>query len=618
MLAAWSDRGGRARQQPILGALSAYSGDTPTLITEGFGCAATCRPGRSSPPVDVPVRCGDGVLAFSGWLDRTPDRHQTDAQCYALALDRHGSATESFVSGAYAAVTAYPDGSMRLARSPWQAPPLHYAFHDGELVVASVLRALFAFGVPRYLDRTRVLNALYLDGAGDPAASWYEGVKSVPLGASLRVGPDGSVAIERQYDPHRSQIDVGMDPAFWVNTARTLIDKHAGLAVERSQHPAISLSAGLDSPIAAEAVLRARPDQTTLSVISVRPSLSWDQVIEPGKFGDEGCRVEAFCERHGLAPVFTREGGFDLDLQELHRASGITSPFIGNGGMIMAAYRAASRSGADWFFDAVSGNDTISADGQWAYPAMLASGRWRELLAALRQRSDDPRSLARKLASLAIMPNLPTRVRVALQARFSRGAGSVAGRSSMLKPAAIAEFGLATAAGQPRTTTGRREMMELAWAASDSGMADLDLGREQLTGLRRRDLLAYRPLIEFCFSLPDEAFLRDGTDRWLARELARGIMPESQRLETRYGGHNVDWHSYLVSKQEELLETFDGLATHPWLGDWIDVERARGLLRALPPRTPLDPGTAWPLQFGIIGTAAIARFVAQVEGRNAL
>ncbi|QKG70831.1 asparagine synthase-related protein [Erythrobacter mangrovi] len=618
MLAAWSNRGGAVRRQPILAALSAYSGDRPALVADSFGSIATCRPGQRSPPVDAPTPYADGILAFTGWLDRAPDRHQTDTQCYAQALERYGSDADDRLSGAYAAATLYPDGRLRLSRSPWQAPPLHYAAHLGEVIASSVLRALFAFGIPRTLDRTRVLNALYLDGAGDPTAGWYCGVRSVPLGTSLIVSPDGSVEIQRQYDPFRAYVDVGKDPAQWVAEARSLIDDHARLAASRSQHPAISLSGGLDSPIAAAALLRTKPATAPLSVISVRPSRSWDMVTEPGKFGDEGSRAEEFCAMHGLTAVFTHEGGFDLDLQDLHRASAITSPFIGNGGMIMAAYRAAAAAGADWFFDAVSGNDTISAEGHWAYPAMLASGRWRQLLAALRQRSNDPRGLARKFVSLALMPHLPVGARNTLKVRFSRGAGSVADRSSLLKRAVIADFGLATAASQRQTATGRRRMIELAWAASDSGMADLELGREQLTGLRRRDLLAYRPLIEFCLSLPDEAFLRDGTDRWLARELARGIMPESQRRETRYGGHNVDWHSYLVARREELLETFDGLSTHPWLGEWIDVERARGLLDALPNRTPLDPATAWPLQFGIVGTAAIARFVAQVEGRNAL
>ncbi|MFA6219976.1 MAG: hypothetical protein WC692_09400 [Erythrobacter sp.] len=623
MLVAWSDRAGRVRTEDLLAALAAYSQDNPSLLARNGLGVATSRPGLRSPPVDPPVAYPFGIAAFTGWLDRDPQPGLSDTRAYLDAFARYGDDTDEHLTGCYAVAIWLPGNGLRLARSPWHAPPLHFAFKDGEIVASSVLRAIFAFGVPRRLNRQRVAQALFLDGARDPAHDWpaddwYEDVRRVPLGTVLKLTPDGLVNEVRRYDPHRIAVAVPQDAAGWVATARDMIDGHARLAARRSHHPAIALSGGLDSPIATEAFLRMRGAGQMPSIVSVRPSRMWDGVTETGKFGDEASRVADFCARHGLEPIFTREGGFDLELQELHRASGVTSPFIGNGGMIMAAHRAAARAGADWFFDAVCGNDTVSADGHWAYPDLLLSGRWGQLRAALGHRAHDPRGMARKCLSLAVLPVLPPIVRQGLLACFSRGPGAVASGASLLRREVVAELGLASTAQANGRRRGRRGAIELAWAASDCGMADLDLGREQLTGLRRRDLFAYRPLIEFCLSLPDAAFLRDGTDRWLARELARGIMPEGQRLETRYGSHNVDWHAYLLARRGDLLESFEHLASHPWLGDMVDSARAKVLLRDLPERTPLDPAVAWPLQFGIIGTIAVARFVAQVEGRNDL
>lgn len=598
----------------MLRALTAYCIEEPMVLRGPVTNLASVKPHARSPEVEPPLDHRIGQIALDGWLDRMPDAGKSDTQTYAAQFAAEGDAVEDGLTGNYAAAVWEPDGTLRLARSPWHAPPLHYAIHEGEVVASSTLRAIFAFGVPKVVDRQKVRAALRFDEASDPPAHWYENVYRVPLGTVLRIRQDGRVITGRRYDPHKSRIEVPSDPGEWVGTARTLIDRSAELANARAGRPAMSLSGGLDSPIAAEALLRTRDRSAKKpAFVTVLPSERWDGIVEHGKYGSEAGFVEKFCAMHGIETSFTREGGFDLDLDELHRASGITSPFIGNGGMIAAAYRKARELRADWFFDAVSGNDTLSADGKWSYPAMLAGGQWKKLYRALEARTDDPRTMSRKFAALAALPLLPQRIRTSLRRRFSQAPPPLSDHASLLRKELLTE--MRPERPQPENT--RAALVDYAWAASDSGMADLDLGREQLYGLRRRDIFAYRPLIEFCMSLPDNAYLRDGTDRWLARVLGRGIMPEAQRCHRLYGSHNADWHHYLSNHEKRLRRTFEAIESHPWLCDMIDVDRARSLLDDLPDRTPLDPETAWPLQFGLVGTAALARFVAQVEGRNA-
>ncbi len=133
----------------------------------------------------------------------------------------------------------------------------------------------------------------------------------------------------------------------------------------------------------------------------------------------------------------------------------------------------------------------------------------------------------------------------------------------------------------------------------------------------RRDPTAYRPLIEFCWGCPTSVFMRDGTDRWLAREMARGQMPEAQRLNRDYGHHYTDWQPRLEPIEDELLEELERMADDPDIAAVVDIPRLKELVRAVPAiSADYDPQTALPYQSALpIGMAA-ARFIAYAKGRN--
>ena len=45
-------------------------------------------------------------------------------------------------------------------------------------------------------------------------------------------------------------------------------------------------------------------------------------------------------------------------------------------------------------------------------------------------------------------------------------------------------------------------------------------------------------------------------------------MPEEQRLETRQGRHNVDWHARMTGRRSELMAQAASLRAHPELRDF--------------------------------------------------
>lgn len=561
-------------------------------------------------------------MAVDGWIDEAEgETVQPGAETdrYADMLARYGDRADARLSGSYASAVWEQDGWLRLARSPWRAPPLHFAVTAQGPVASSVLRVLFALGVDRELDAERLAHALWFDGAHAGGNNWYRGVKQVPSGSIVRIAPDGTIATNRWYDPHSIPPSRLRKPDDWVEEGRQLLERAAHHAAARSERPAIALSSGLDSSLAAEVLVRGGSHPLALTLA---PDPHWNGQSDPATYAHEIGAARAFAERCGLEHRDVRMQGWDEGLREFFRATDIATPFIANAPAQIAIARAAQAEGCDWLFDATIGNDTISAQGQWAYAEYLRRGRWRELARGLAARPDDDRSMARKIGALALAPLLANRISGPLRRRFSR-MPSFFENASFLRREIVDGHGFRETQRErceydPPMAWSRRQLVDFAWAASDAGQADFDLGLEQMTGVRRRDVLAYRPLIEFALSLPSNAFLREGTDRWLARELARGIMPEDQRTNPRMAAHHVDRHLRLTSAIPELRAWAGRLADHPVLGDLVDMKRFDATLANWPEEAPEDRGARFALHHGIPNVVALGRFVAHVEQRNDL
>jgi asparagine synthase (glutamine-hydrolysing) len=147
-------------------------------------------------------------------------------------------------------------------------------------------------------------------------------------------------------------------------------------------------------------------------------------------------------------------------------------------------------------------------------------------------------------------------------------------------------------------------------------LADVYQGFEQLYGIAIRDPTAYRPFVEFCLGLPTRMFMRDGQLRWLARQMAKGIMPEQQRTNQRYGWWDADWHLRIGRRRLELLGELDRLEQDKRLGRMFDVPRLRAALESWPEQTETDPEKCFGAQIAVPSALLAARFIDYVEGRN--
>lgn len=571
-------------------------------------------------------------VVLQGWIDNAREiagalglRTHDTAEVYAAALAKWGEDADAHLIGSYAAIASLPSGELRLARSPWVAPPLYYHMSPERVVASPLHRVLFAAGAPRELDYDRIIDELVYDFRDGEEVGWYKGIRQVPLGCSVTIGRE-SRHLNRWYSVENLPQISFPDDNDYPEAANELLGEAAQNVLESCSNPAIALSGGLDSPLAADALTRAMPGEQRLQAISFVPHPDWDGFEPPGLMGDESDLARQFSAYNGQIDLHIADpepGGFDYRSQDVMQAMEIFAPGLANVGMMHGVWAKARELGCDMLVDAELGNQTFSDNGRWAYVEYARAGKWGELSQLLRDRPGDTRSLARKVMALSILPQLPAGIRSAIRALVHPQRRDMTGLLTLLTDTTRQQHrARARAAGRERawddlTHPRSRQAAVQQYALQANGPAhDVHLAFEQLYGVRRRDLTAYRPLVEFCLGLPGEQFASHGMERRLARRMAHGRMPEVQRLETRHGQHNVDWHARMTPRRKDLMRYAEAMRDHPWLSRIADIDRMSDLLE----HWPSAPAHTWegdyPLMLGLPRIVLAAQFVGLVEGRN--
>ena len=593
-------------------------GTAPTLLAKQ----------RTSTGVWQSHRC-----AFAGWIDNAAELetslnmpHAGTATLYAAAVARWGEGADRRINGSYCAIVALPDSSLRLSRSPWDAPPLYYGRSGKGWVASPLLRVLFAAGVERSLDWDMVADELACAWPGGGIEPPFRDIGAVPLG-TITMLASGGQREHRWYRLPQPMEERHYDETEAVRTTLGLLDEAVAAAKRWSIKPSLALSGGLDSPLVAASWARMADAEESHDCLTFVPDTAWRGYTPMGTFGDESGRVR---ELGAMYPALQCHiatgdvGSFDREARSLLASMQVYAPGLANVAMMHELYGKARELGSAELWTADLGNTTFSNQGLSAYCEYAKPGRFGQLFALLRNRADDHRPLWRRFVALSILPQLPARLRKRLRATVhSEEAGFVA-HQTLLRPEALkgserARIRHAQSAWADVThERTRAEGIAEEWEACEGRAHDVHLAFEERYGVARRDVTAYRPLIEYCLSLPTKAFAWDGIDRRLARNMGEGRLPRSIHANRLYARHNVDWHERIARDRMALIETFERAAEHPQLSSILDCERILDLLADWPDRPPDGYHVDWPLRNGIPRALIAARFAGMIEDRNDL
>lgn len=547
----------------------------------------------------------------------------SDAELYAAAFQAQGEACDSAIIGEYAVIQWFArERRMRLARSPLQAPPLHLWRDNNRIVAASIPRAIFAAGVQPQVDLARLADA-GLRNFHDGADSYYKRLERVPCGASAWHGP-GLRQLRRYWSIEGLRPLAGIKQDEAVQLARTQLEAAVDSALEDARQPAASLSGGLDSQAVASVALSRLGARGSLHSYTAVPVAEWLPRADLRLAYDERDHVEALAARYpALRPHFVTaaEAVTGAELDRMLLVGSWPSANEMNMHWVHAIHRQATRDGCDVMLHGELGDSGISYHGHTALPRWLARGRWHRLQRELAV-FDDTRGPWRRALSQAAMPWLP----VPLRKRIDRARGLLASPFDSWCPLAADHRETAAALARAQSSghdpwfySQRDPLRERAAmiAAPLSEGPELSLALRLLYGIERRDPTGYRPLWELCARMPDDIFLRDGTNRWLARELLRGSVDDDVRRQRRTGIQSADMLGRIERDREFLLASLRRFAAAgSEAADMLDIPRMTGILErcngphADGERDWLKVATMVPRGF------ALARFVQHVEGRN--
>jgi asparagine synthase (glutamine-hydrolysing) len=96
-------------------------------------------------------------------------------------------------------------------------------------------------------------------------------------------------------------------------------------------------------------------------------------------------------------------------------------------------------------------------------------------------------------------------------------------------------------------------------------------------GIDRRDPTGDKRLLEFCLSVPTEAYLSKGIPRALVRRAMVDRLPRAVLKEARKGYQAVDWHEGLTAAHAEVTAELERLAHCPAAAGLLDMERLKRL-----------------------------------------
>lgn len=580
-----------------------------------------------------PARLTDGKVAiFHGYFDNADAvaaalgaDHRDIARLYAQAVEKWGDQADLKIIGDYCTVIADPGSHrLRLARSPLRAPPL-YHYHDDDMAIAgSVPRIFFAAGVPQILNEQRVADSGMVNFL-DQEAGWFENIRRVPLGSIVELHRGAPRTLKRYYDPLAVPRSPASTDAECIARVSDLLDEAVKACLVGFKKPGVSLSGGLDSPQVALRALAVLPAAQKLPTFTFHPEAGYDGIVQAGMIGNERSIVEAFASQHPrLDPHFTANEGIEHDYRWtdfFHLMGGAPSGLC-NMYVLHGLFAGAARQDCDVMLLAEWGNNAFSDKGYWGFVEYFLKGNWRQLWKALRNFPDQRRSMFWRFAAQCILPLLPNRLwrrvrRVAFpdERSFLEMMQPFTGEYRQTSGAdrRLQDSGLVFDRYQPWNA---RHARQLLLQNDDGESAEIYQAFEQMYGIPQRDPMAYRPLVEYCWGLSTNMFMRDGEMRWLAKQVAKGLMPETQRANRLNGRWDADWHLRLDRRRREYLAEIDRLEQNERIAAMIDLPRMRAAMEDWPEKTEVDPQKFAPREFAVPRALLSARFVNYIEGRN--
>ncbi len=488
-----------------------------------------------------------------------------DSDLILRAYLRWGEASPEHLLGDWSFAIWHPvKRKLFLARDHHGNTSLCYWRQGERFAFASAPQALYALGAPRRLNELYLAQLLISWAAYHGPQTIDLDIQRLPPAHALTVTPQGirTWRYWRLEDTPELRLPRRDD---YVQGFIEVYDAAVRCRLRSYRPVGVTLSGGLDSgSVTALAARELARQGQRLTAFTAVPLYDTSRTVGPKGFGDEtefAAATAAFC---GTVDHVLLNSAQVTPMAGIHRMLAIMpepAHAAGNFFWITDLLEQARAAGLGTLLTGQGGNATVSWHGAPELRSRLAPFRYGGWKAGLRHNL--PLSLLRPLMRLrahgedwsdtAIHPDFARRM--TLSARCIAAMGQ--------------DVTLQESWGSPRDK-------RYAIMRPGAGLVG-DLGARQgaAAGLEVRDPTLDQRVMAYTLAVPDAVFdAEDGMDRWLMRQAMTGLLPETVRLNERWGRQSADVAGRLLASAAEVEAALAAVASSPANG-YLDVAKMR-------------------------------------------
>jgi asparagine synthase (glutamine-hydrolysing) len=448
-----------------------------------------------------------------------------------------------------------------LARDPIGERPLVYCEGPGYAAFASMAPALLALpGMDAAPDPER-LAQFVADLPPGGRRSFHRGVVRIEPGHVVKIGR-GGVSTRRYWDPRGPELRLKTVEDYG-EALREQVDRAVAARLRRVSGPVgAQLSSGFDSSaVATSAAAQLHSRGESMFAFTSAPRDGFNAPMPSGRIADESGLAAQTAELYpNMDHVVVRTSQIPplSLLDEDHRLAAHPVGHVCNNVWWTTIHAEAEKRGVTVMLTGEAGNFTISAGlALDQLPDMLRTGRIGDWMHEARLMARSGLFRWKNILNASFAPWLPERLYVALR-RFDKNFAVAPQDFGFLAPRWRAEM-LEQAARTGWDVMPARSSKDRRWKLLQTFDPGIFRKRSLARwGIEERDASADRRLIEFCFSLPAEAFLKDGVRRPAMHRALGGRLPESIMGQTLRGYQMADWYEQLT--KEDVLRFVQALA----------------------------------------------------------
>ena len=516
-------------------------------------------------------------------------REMCDAAILLAAIERwNDSCIEKLVGDYTFACWDAVARSILLVRDPLGQRPLHFHRGSGFFAFASMPKGLHALPEVPYAPDEEAIAEKLLMMPETGTQSFFKGIERVPQGHFARVRSN-SIDVRRHWQPKRETIRYP-NPDDYAEALREKLDTAVRSQLRGDGAIGAFLSGGLDSgAVAATAARILASSGRRLYAFTGVPRRSYQDPGVVSSIYDEGPYAAATAALypnidHVLVPNegCTTDSPAVADLETTFYLYDRPAQGFSNAGMARSFQKATSKRGVRITIGGNAGNCGLSYDGMELLPELLRRGRWLHLAREARALVGTKRMGWRGVARQTLGPWCPAPLWSWLHRRVGRDFETVDDYSA-INTRKISEL------DEQRTNS-----FDFAWRPFKDGfdMRLWHLRRTDPGNFRKGVLAGYKVderdptsdlrLLNFCFAVPMDQFLRDGVPRALALRALTDRLPQAVLGKQRPARQVADWQEDLATSRAAMAEELDRIEGCTAAADAIDVPRLREMLANWP------------------------------------